>query len=290
MDQYPKISIVTTNYNQDKFLEQTILSVLNQNYPNLEYIVIDAGSTDKSVDIIKKYEGQLSYWESIPDDGMYDGLQKGLARSTGEIMAWINSDDMYLSKSLFTVAEIFSNFKQVNWLLGYPTLFDTEGRIVESQHHLRQWSKFDMFTGNYRWIQQESVFWRRSLWNKVGGSLNTKLKLAGDFDLWLRFFKHDKLYITTAILAGFRMRSEQKSYKEKIKYQEEIDLLLANISLSNEDNKIVNNFFVIKNIAKILSKFKIFNTSSFVTYFRIKKFDYPPVLVYNRDECKFEIK
>ena len=96
---YPKISIVTPNYNGVKYLEQTIVSVLNQNYPNLEYIIIDGGSTDGSVEIIKKYESKLSYWVSEPDMGLYHAIQKGFEKSTGEIMAWINSDDMYVKGS-----------------------------------------------------------------------------------------------------------------------------------------------------------------------------------------------
>ena len=147
MTDYPKISIITPNYNQAKYLEETILSVLNQGYPNLEYIIIDGGSTDNSVEIIKKYSDRLAYWESVPDKGMYDAIQKGFARSTGEIMAWINSDDMYQSKSFFTVSEIFRNFTQVNWLLGFPSVYDAQSRIVECPHTLRQWSKYDVYIG-----------------------------------------------------------------------------------------------------------------------------------------------
>ena len=98
---WPKISIVTPSYNQGDFLEQTILSVLNQNYPNLEYIIIDGGSTDKSMEIIKKYEKYISYWISEKDNGQADAIKKGFRKSSGEIFAWINSDDNYLYKSFF---------------------------------------------------------------------------------------------------------------------------------------------------------------------------------------------
>ncbi len=107
---YPKISIVTPNLNQGKFLEETILSVLDQKYPNLEYIIIDGGSTDNSIDIIKKYEKNLFYWTSEKDNGMYEAIQKGFEKATGDIMAWINSDDLYHRNVFFVVAEIFSNF------------------------------------------------------------------------------------------------------------------------------------------------------------------------------------
>ena len=112
----PRISIITPNYNQEDFLEQTILSVIGQNYPNLEYIIIDGGSTDGSVEIIKKYEKHLSHWVSEPDSGLYHALQKGFSRSTGEIMGWINSDDILHRKSLFVLAEVFSTNDEIDWL------------------------------------------------------------------------------------------------------------------------------------------------------------------------------
>src|SRR3954469_25975702 len=103
----PKISIVTPSFNQEQFLEETILSVLNQHYPNLEYIIIDGGSKDNSVDIIKKYADRLTFWISEPDKGQSDGINKGLCRCTGEIVTWLNSDDCYLEGTLHKVANYF---------------------------------------------------------------------------------------------------------------------------------------------------------------------------------------
>src|ERR1035437_8493898 len=133
MSSFPKISIVSPNFNGAAYLEETILSVLSQNYPNIEYIIVDGGSTDGSQEIIKKYNDQLAWWISEPDNGMYDAIQKGFDRSTGEIMAWINSDDMYQKKAFFTIAEIFKNFPQICWLEGTNTWYDIYGRTVKSK-------------------------------------------------------------------------------------------------------------------------------------------------------------
>src|SRR5712672_634542 len=112
----PKISLVTPSFNQGSFLEETIRSVLDQNYPNLEYVVIDGGSTDGSVEIIKKYERRLTWWISAPDGGQYEAINKGFARTTGEIMAWLNADDKYLPWTLSVVGDLMSTLPQVEWL------------------------------------------------------------------------------------------------------------------------------------------------------------------------------
>lgn len=219
MDSIPKISIITPNYNGGQFLEETILSVINQGYPNLEYIIIDGGSTDGSIDIIRKYESKLAWWTSEPDNGLYYALKKGFVISTGEIMGWINSDDQLIGNSLFTLADIFTNNKKINWIQGYPTVIDEFGRIV---FHRPQRYKRDQFLsksfmdGNF--IQQESTFWRRSLWELAGARISTEYKYAGDFELWTRYFNYEKLYITNAIIGSFRIRKSgqlsQVYYKE----------------------------------------------------------------------------
>lgn len=291
MENYPKISIVTPNYNQEKYLEETILSVLNQGYPNLEYIIIDGGSTDGSIDIIKKYADKLAYWESVPDKGMYDAIRKGFEKSTGEIMAWINSDDMYQTKSFFTVSEIFSKYKGVNWLLGFPSVYDAMGRIVECPHTLRQWSKYDLYVGQYQWIQQESVFWRRSLWEKAGSRIESELKYAGDFELWFRFFEYERLYVTTAILSGFRMRDgEQLSMKQKNAYDDEVRAILKTKIYTEEEQDILKRYNKRKKQFLFLSKFKILNARYILNKFKLDNFGYPLIIRFDRHEQCFKIE
>lgn len=229
LSSFPKISIVTPSYNQGKYLEDTILSVINQGYPNLEYIIIDGGSTDNSVEIIKKYESHLTYWVSEKDQGLYDALQKGFEKSTGAIMAWLNSDDMYHKKSLFIVSEIFETFKEVRWLMGSNTFYDEQGNpfVYDSEPYQQRWSKVRMHLSRDKYIQQESVFWRRDLWEEAGATIDTHYLLAADFELWARFFRNANIYTSSYILGGFRLRNEnQKSLDQRSRYREEVDTIL----------------------------------------------------------------
>jgi glycosyltransferase involved in cell wall biosynthesis len=217
--QFPLISIVTPSYNQANFLEATIQSVISQNYPNLEYIIIDGGSTDGSVEIIKKFQEHLHFWCSEPDKGQYDAVNKGFAHATGEIMAWINSDDMYCPWAFRTVASIMSELPQVEWLTTLqPGVWDWDS-FCGGFGSISGYSKEAFLDVCYLpinqkfigWIQQESTFWRRSLWQKVDSYICADLNLAGDFDLWARFYRHAELYGTNSPLGGFRAQINQKT-------------------------------------------------------------------------------
>jgi len=200
--------VVTPSLNQGEFLEATLRSVITQRYPALEYVVIDGGSTDDSVSVIERHQADLAYWVSEPDRGHADALNKGFAKTSGEIMCWINSSDLHYPWTLATVAEVFTQFPEIDWLTGTGSLFDTDGRLrfVVST---RGPNVFDVLAGDYRGIQQESVFWRRSLWDRAGGRLDESLAYAADLDLWLRFFRHARLYHVETLLGGFRVHENR---------------------------------------------------------------------------------
>ena len=215
---YPKISIVTPAYNSQHLIADTIESVLSQGYPNLEYIIIDGGSTDGTAQVIERYAAQLSYWHSQPDAGQYDAINQGFAKATGEIMCWLNADDMFLPRSLFVVGEIFAQLPEVEWLSSLqPATWDASG-FLAGTNALPGFSRQAFLDGLYLpttakkgyWLQQESTFWRRSLWDKVGAQI-PKYDLAGDFALWTQFYEHANLVGLTYPLGGFRMIEGQRS-------------------------------------------------------------------------------
>ncbi len=137
-------------------------------------------------------------------------------------MAWLNSDDKYMPGAFTMVSNIFEEFKEVNWLTGIAGEYTPEGTMVRRINlPWSRWSKHRYYMYDFQFIQQESTFWRRSLWNKAGSSLNKSLRLAGDLELWTRFFRHDKLFTTNAELAGFRYRTGQRSTVQRLSYLEE---------------------------------------------------------------------
>jgi len=240
MNRPPKISLMTPNFNCADYLEHTIVSVLAQNYPNLEYIVLDGGSTDASVDIIRKYEDRLAYWASRPDKGPYATINEGFARSTGDIMAWLNSDDMYLPGAFSTVAEIFAQNPEVEWLTTImPAAWNEQGQavLVGDLHGFNRDSfvrggngpsskdqGYKVYTRGC--IQQESTFWRRSLWERAGGYLDTSVTLAADYELWARFYQHAELYGVRALLGGYRLRTNQITDQLAKEYREQCRVVL----------------------------------------------------------------
>jgi glycosyltransferase involved in cell wall biosynthesis len=203
----PKISVVTCSYNQARFLEETIRSVLDQNYSNLEYIIIDGGSTDGSVDIIRRYSDRLSYWISESDAGQTDALIKGFNRATGDISCWLCSDDLHESSTLYEVADFFEQRPEAKVVYGDSTLIDADSRIIASKRE-HAFNRFIwMYDHNY--IPQPSTFWRHELYLQVGG-LDRAFNLAMDGDLWARFAEVTDIHHVSRPWSRMRYYAEQK--------------------------------------------------------------------------------
>ncbi|HJR52865.1 MAG TPA: glycosyltransferase family 2 protein [Gemmatimonadota bacterium] len=226
----PRISIVTANYNGAAHLERAIHSVLSQGYPNLEYIVIDGGSTDRSRAIIESYADRLAYWESVPDRGFAHAYNKGFGRATGEIQAYLNADDVYCPWAFDIVSRCFRDVRELEWLTSlFPMIHGVDADFVAAEK-VRPFNRELFHAGRYGadwfWIQQESTFWRRSLWDRAGGFLDESLSLAIDAELWARFFDNSELYAVATPLAGFRKRPDSKTGSGMEGYRREFERVL----------------------------------------------------------------
>lgn len=229
MPNLPTISLVTPCLNQASYVDKTLQSIHGQDYPHLEHIVMDGGSTDGSLEIIKSYSDRL-VWVSEPDEGQYQAIAKGFAKTTGEIMGWLNSDDIYLPGALRSVGEIFRDFPDVEWVTTrFPMGIDGNGALIKIGC-FSGFSKYHLLRGDYLpacgweamgFIQQESTFWRRRLWDRAGGAFSEKLNYAGDFELWCRFFEHAQLYGVDVPLGCFRRHETQKTSVAFQKYLDE---------------------------------------------------------------------
>jgi glycosyltransferase involved in cell wall biosynthesis len=219
---WPRITIVTAVRNGVRYIEDTIRSIISQGYPNLEYIVVDGVSTDGTLEVIRKYEKHISWWVSQPDQGVYDALNTGFARSTGEIMGWLNASDMLHPNGLFVVGSVFAALPNVEWITGRPTLLNSDGMTVQIGN-VPRWSRYRFLAGACHYIEQESTFWRHSLWNRAGGSLSISRRAAGDFDQWVRFFRHARLYSADAIIGGYRFHSDSLSARDMDDYNRACD-------------------------------------------------------------------
>lgn len=219
MTDWPKISIVIPNYNGGETLGETLQSIVSQNYPCLEIIVVDGGSSDNSVDVIKQYGKDITWWVSEKDNGVYDAINKGFSKATGDIFAWLGSGDLYFPHALLTVGDVMKSLPQIQWLTTLnPAQFDHNGNSI-SVLKVPGYSKLSFLDGRHLlgeigfslFIQQESTFWKQELWEKIGGCIRKDYTLSGDFDLWARFFEHAELYGIESLLGGFRYRQKQLS-------------------------------------------------------------------------------
>ncbi len=183
---YPKISIITPSFNQGQYLEQTILSVIGQMYPNLEYIIMDGGSTDDSVEIIKKYEKHITSWVSEKDNGQADAINRGLEKASGDILAWINSDDYYLPGTLLKIANILHGKLDQSILVHGGCIHTHEGSLdvfARNDTNVREKLKYsDPFV-------QPATFWTRKLWEQTG-PLDEKMNYVFDWEWYLRAADH----------------------------------------------------------------------------------------------------
>lgn len=200
----PRITVVTPSLNQGAYIETAIRSVLSQGYDNLEYIILDGGSTDGSVEIIRRYESQLTYWDSKPDDGPAEAINRGLARATGDILAWLNADDVYLPGALHTAATALAERPDVALVYGEGWYIDEAGARIEPCRFVRRQFKRHYLV-NKDPILQPAAFWRRALWEQTG-PLDTSLRWVFDWEWFIRAHTNGRFLYLPRDLAYYRVQ------------------------------------------------------------------------------------
>jgi len=201
------VSIITPSFNQASYLEQTILSVLGQDYPHIEYFVVDGASTDNSVDIIRKYESKLAWWISEKDKGQADAINKGFAHATGEVIAWLNSDDYYLAGTISAAVKIFEEHPEVVLAYGNMLSVDESGKTFNTLNY-KQLTLEDLLC--FQIIGQPAVFMRRSALQKVGG-LDPAFHFMLDHHLWIRLAQQGKILHVDQTWAAARYHAQAKN-------------------------------------------------------------------------------
>jgi len=218
---FPVISVITPSFNQGRFIEQTIRSVLLQSYPSLEYIIIDGGSSDESVEIIRKYQKYVAYWVSEADHGQSHAINKGLQRASGQILCWLNSDDYFTPGALMTVAENLADGSGTYAIVGHMVRVHENGRPpvtirggYENRRRLLQfWKGYGM--------HQSSIFWRREVLEKVG-LLDENEHLIMDFDYWARISEHFEFKNVDKVLSYVNYHSQIKNADNFVSYHREL--------------------------------------------------------------------
>jgi glycosyltransferase involved in cell wall biosynthesis len=205
----PTITVVTPSFQQGRYLERTIYSVVSQRYPRLEYVVQDGGSSDETVEILRRYDPLLTRWVSEPDSGQTDAINRGFAGTSGEIMAWVNSDDLLLPGCLASVARFLAEHPEVDVVYGYRLMIDEDDRRIGTwitpRHDDRALTLADF-------VPQETLFWRRRVWDAVGGRVDPSFEYALDWDLLLRFRDAGaRMARLPRFLGAFRVHDAQKT-------------------------------------------------------------------------------
>ncbi len=203
---WPRITVVTPSLNQGRYLEAALRSVLLQGYPNLEYFVLDGGSTDESHAILRRYEPWLTSWTSASDSGPAEAINRGLAAATGDILAWLNADDLYAPGALWAAAGALARWPEAALVYGEGWYIDEAGQRIEPCRFVRR--RFDRrYLVNRDPILQPAAFWRRSLWEIVG-PLDTSLRWVFDWEWFIRAHAHAPLHYLPQNLAFYRVQPE----------------------------------------------------------------------------------
>jgi glycosyltransferase involved in cell wall biosynthesis len=208
MADLPLVSIITPSFNQARYIEATIQSVLMQDYPRIEYIIVDGGSTDETVAILKKYESRLAGWVSEKDGGQTDAINKGFARASGDILAWINSDDTYEPGAVSAAVKYLQEHPNVGMVYGDCNFINENGNVIGKFNAAQ--TSHRLIRQGYVHIPQQTMFFRAGLWEQVG-PLDPSFYFAMDYDLWTRISARTAIKYVPQTWANFRLHTTGKT-------------------------------------------------------------------------------
>lgn len=272
MNKNIKISVIVPCYNCENTIGLTIDSIVNQNYDNLELIVVDGDSNDKTMDIVQSRMNRISKVISEKDKGQYDAINKGISLATGDIVTWLNADDRYFNFTFEIINKIFNLFPDLKWISGKSAFLDENGKLslISSKNSTK--STLGISKGYYRsgllgYLQQESMFFKKSLWNEVNG-LDLNYNLAADFDLWIKFSKISDLVNVNLPFSGFRIHESSRSKLMLHEYEREVSEILVN---HNIHNSLLHKFKTNKRVLNHLLRLFYVSKSEMIFYSFSKK-------------------
>ena len=226
-----RLCMVTTNFNYGAYLGECMTSIINsRGFDRVDYVVMDGGSTDNSVDVIKNHASKLKHWQSKKDAGMYHAIQAGFALSDAPYMGWLNSDDQLAPWAIQTALDIFDQLPEVRWITSrFPMQARADGVVIKADFvpGVDEWGFYNgehvrsLGLPSSGWIVQDCTFWRRDLWDEVGGAFDLSLKLAGDFELWARFLQKTPLYVVPVPFGIYRMHGNNAAITRRDEYRDE---------------------------------------------------------------------
>jgi len=242
---YPKISVIVPSYNQALFLERTICSIINQDYPNLELIVIDGGSKDGSLNIIEKYQEYIFYSESQKDKGQTNAINKGLKKATGEWVCWQNSDDIFTESSFSTLAKYANEKPGIDVLIGNINLIDGSDNIIRDIKYVKPTYRSILAEGMV--LTNQAAFWKRAVHERIG-YLAEDLHYGFDYEWFLRLLKEFDAHHVNETLGGYRIHGETKTSLHKEKFKDEYDKFLP----KSIPGRLEKKFFLFRRICLLI--------------------------------------
>jgi glycosyltransferase involved in cell wall biosynthesis len=286
---FPSITIITPIVSDAQHLEATIRSIIYQCYPNLEYIVVEDGTSNERREILQRYRQHFSWQTCPPGTELCATLNMAFAKASGEVLGWLEAGEMLHTNGLHAIGSVFASFPDVEWITGRPFNFSASG-LPTGLKHLERWSRIRFLAGGNKYIHRDTTFWRRSLWERAGGSLSTEYGLAGEFDLFVRFFRHARLYSVDALIGGYRTHPGNHSATGSHRRYNQICDEIADRELAEVSGAYAAKLFrrltrIVSHIPKIRS---LWHKYALQSMYRCPGWDWHPRIINRGDKWIFE--